>query len=194
MSPVRVAIVDDHVLVCEGLAHLLALVPGFDVVGTCPDGATAIRLVREATPDVVLLDLLLPDVHGLDMIAPLLAASPKTRIVVLSVQAEPEVAAEAVERGAKGLLSKTASPEELVAAVRRAAAGETIEIGAPPTARERDILAAVAEGWTNDRIACELGLTPKTVEGYVQRLMDRTGVHTRTGLVAYGRRIRLGRT
>lgn len=192
MERIRIAIVDDHTIVRDGLSRLLSLDPEFVIVGVCADGAHALALVESKKPAVLLLDLALPDVNGLDLIAPLLHKSPGTRVLVLSMHAEPAYATAALARGACGLVSKAASPEELTQAIRRVAAGEVLAAALRLLPREQEILDLLAEGHANEEIAGRLGLQPKTVEGYAQRLMDKLGVHTRAGLVAYARRASVG--
>lgn len=187
MERTRIAIVDDHAIVRDGLARLLAREGAFEIVGTCGDAATALRLAVSERPDILLLDLALPDANGLDLIVPLAERAPATRVLVLSMHAESAYAAAAAARGAWGLVPKTASPDELIAAIRRVASGERIPAPTRLLPREERVLEEIACGRTNDEIARCLGIQPKTVEGYAQRLMDKLGVHTRAGLVAYGR-------
>ncbi len=192
MATTRIAIVDDHTIVRDGLVRLLTRESDFVVVGSCGDAAGALRLVQEEGPDVLLLDLGLPDASGLDVIAPLAERSPATRVLVLSMHAEPAYATAALARGAWGLVSKAAAPDDLAAAIRRVAAGERIPAPVRLLPREQEVLDQVAAGRTNEEIARDLGIQPKTVEGYAQRLMDKLDIHTRAGLVAYGRRASLG--
>lgn len=192
MRGIRIAIVDDHTIVRDGLARLLASEPGFEVVGACADGASALRLAEAVRPGILLLDLALPDANGLDLIGPLADRCPETRVLVLSMHAEPAYATAALARGAWGLVSKAASPEELALAIRRVAAGERLPAAVRLLPREQEILGHLAAGRTNDEVALLLGLKPKTVEGYAQRLMDKLDIHTRAGLVAYARRGSVG--
>ena len=189
MAPIRIAIVDDHAIVRDGLSQLLSCVTDFEVVGTCGDAAGALRLVEERAPDVLLLDLALPAANGLDLIAPFAASNPAVRVLVLSMHGEPAYATAALERGAWGLVSKEAAPETLAGAIRRVSAGERIPVGVRLLPREEEVLRHLAMGESNEDIALALGIQRKTVEGYAQRLMDKLGVHTRAGLVAYGRRV-----
>ncbi|MEN6368921.1 MAG: response regulator transcription factor [Thermotogota bacterium] len=189
MGTTRIAIVDDHALVRDGLARLLTLETDFGVVGSCGDGAGALELAAALRPDVILLDIALPDIDGLDLIAKVLDRSPESRVLMLSMHSEPEYAAAAVARGARGLVAKSASAEALVEAIRRVAAGETLPSEERLSPREREILALVAAGRSNDEVACELGIQRKTVDGHCERLMEKLDVHTRAALVAYGRRI-----
>ncbi len=189
MGTTRIAIVDDHALVRDGLARLLALEADFSVVGSCGDGAGALDLAAALRPDVILLDIALPDVDGLDLIAKIRAKSPKSQVLMLSMHSEPEYAAAAVARGARGLVAKSASAEALVEAIRRVAAGETLPSEERLSPREREILALVAAGRSNDEVAQELGIQRNTVDGHCERLMKKLDIHTRAALVAYGRRI-----
>jgi len=185
----RIAIVDDHALVRDGLARLLALEAGFSVVGSCGDGAGALKLLAACRPDVVLLDISLPDADGLDLVGEIRRRNPETRVLMLSMHSEPEYAAEAIARGACGLVGKAASAETLVDAIRRVAAGETLPSAERLSPREREVLALVAAGRSNDEVAQELGMKRKTVDGHCERLMQKLEIHTRAALVAYGRRI-----
>jgi DNA-binding NarL/FixJ family response regulator len=175
-------------MVREGLSRVLGAEAGFEIVGTCGDGAGALGLVARCHPDVVLLDLALPDRDGLDLIGPMVERSPKTRILILSMFSEPEYAAAALDRGAFGLVAKSASPETLIDAIRRVARGDAIPAEHVLTAREQEVLTRLAAGDGNDEIAAALGIQCKTVEGYCQRLMDKLGIHTRAGLIAHARR------
>jgi DNA-binding NarL/FixJ family response regulator len=185
----RIAIVDDHALVRDGLARLLGLEEDLTVVGSCGDGAGTLTLAAACRPDVLLLDIALPDADGLDLVAEIRRVSPETRVLMLSMHSEPEYAAEAIARGACGLVAKSASAEALVDAIRRVAVGETLPSLDRLSPREREILALVAAGRSNDEVARELGIQRKTVDGHCERLMQKLDVHTRTALVAYGRRI-----
>ncbi|MDD5264091.1 MAG: response regulator transcription factor [Candidatus Bipolaricaulis sp.] len=189
MGTTRIAIVDDHALVRDGLARLLARESGLSVVGSCGDGAGALELVAACRPDVVLLDISLPDADGLDLVGEIRRRNPETRVLMLSMHSEPEYAAAAVARGACGLVGKAASPEALVDAIRRVAAGETLPTPQQLSPREREVLALVAAGRSNDEVARELGIQRKTVDGHCERLMHKLEIHTRAALVAYGRRI-----
>jgi len=185
----RIAIVDDHALVRDGLARLLGLEEDLTVVGSCGDGAGTLTLAAACRPDVLLLDIALPDADGLDLVAEIRRVSPETRVLMLSMHSEPEYAAEAIARGACGLVTKSASAEALVDAIRRVAAGETLPSLDRLSLREREILALVAAGRSNDEVARELGIQRKTVDGHCERLMQKLDIHTRAALVAYGRRI-----
>jgi len=187
---IRVAIVDDHRLVREGLAQVLGVEPGIEVVGEAGRGEDAAALAAACAPDVLLLDIALPDVDGLTTAERVLEEAPDTRILMLSMHSEPEYAAAARERGAHGLVGKSAPPETLIDAIRAVAAGEVVPVEGALSHREREVLALVADGSTNDEIADRLGIRVKTVEGHCERLMAKLDLHTRAGLVAHGRRIR----
>lgn len=189
--PIRVAIVDDHTLVRDALADLISAEPDFEVVADAGDAEAAVRAIAEARPDVLLLDIVLPDANGLDLIDRIRERSPATRVLILSMHSEPEHAAAARERGASGLIAKSAPIEELIAAIRTVATGDFIPVEGKLTDREREILARIGRGATNDEIAAALGLQPKTIEAYSQRLMSKLGVRTRAGLVGRARRLGL---
>ena len=189
MAPIRVAIVDDHRLVRDGLCSVLGAEADLEVVGASGSGREVSVLVAEFRPDVLLLDIALPDADGLSLIAEVRRDSPGTRVLMLSMHSEPEYVAAAVERGAAGLIGKDAAPDALVAAIRAVARGETLPVEGTLTEREREVLAGIAAGLSNREIAEKLGIRSKTVEGHCERLMRKLDIHTRAGLVAHGRRV-----
>ena len=191
---IRVAIVDDHRLVREGLMQVLTAEAGIEVVAEAGRGADAVALVCEFAPDVLLLDIALPDIDGLTVAELARAASPATRILMLSMHAESAYAAAALERGAHGLIGKSSSPEELIDAIRAVASGKRLSVQGALSPRERQVLGLIAAGATNDEIAARLRIRPKTVEGHCERLMAKLDIHTRAGLLAHGRRIGLPET
>ena len=189
MPGIRIAIVDDHALVRAGLVRLLSA--RYDVIGEAADAASALALVRRAAPDLLLLDLSLPDRDGLSAIPDLIAASPNTRILVLTMYDEPEYAAAAVAAGACGLVSKSSSAETLYAAIDAAVKGTLERPSFGLTEREQDVLSLLGEGKEDAEIAALLGISPRTVANHCARLMEKLGIHTRAGLIAHARRIRL---
>ncbi|RLE41330.1 DNA-binding response regulator [Candidatus Acetothermia bacterium] len=189
MPGIRIAIVDDHALVRAGLVRLLSA--RYDVIGEAADTASALALVRRASPDLLLLDLSLPDRDGLSAIPDLIAASPNTRILVLTMYDEPEYAAAAVAAGACGLVSKSASADTLYAAIDAAVKGTLERPSFGLTEREQDVLSLLGEGKEDAEIAALLGISPRTVANHCARLMEKLGIHTRAGLIAHARRIRL---
>ncbi len=189
MPGIRIAIVDDHALVRAGLVRLLSA--RYDVIGEAADTASALALVRRASPDLLLLDLSLPDRDGLSAIPDLIAASPNTRILILTMYDEPEYAAAAVAAGACGLVSKSASADTLYAAIDAAVKGTLERPSFGLTEREQDVLSLLGEGKEDAEIAALLGISPRTVANHCARLMEKLGIHTRAGLIAHARRIRL---
>lgn len=188
---IRLAIVDDHRLVREGLKAILATIGGFEVVGESACGADVLSLVESSHPDVLLLDIALPDADGLTILSDLRIRFPETRVLMLSMHSEPEYAAAAVERGAAGLVGKDGSPEALLDAIRLIAAGGTLPVEKAMSPRETEILGLIARGQSNEAIADHLGVSVKTIAGHVERVMRKVGIHTRAGLVAHGRRLNL---
>lgn len=189
MKPIRVAIADDHAIVREGLTRLLDSYPEIEVVGTAKDGLTAVELARTHAPDVFLVDIAMPNLDGISAIPRLAQASPTTRILILSMYDEPEYAQAAIRHGACGLVSKAASTQTLIAAIQTAFRGEHLPIGQQLSPRERQILAMIVVGESNDQIAAKLSIRPKTVDHHCQRLMEKLDIHTRVGLIAYAKRI-----
>jgi len=189
MRPIRVAIADDHAIVRAGLTRLLDSYSQIEVVGTASGGLAAIELARAQAPDVLLMDIAMPDLDGISAIARLTKASPTTRILILSMYDEPEYAQTAIRHGAYGLVSKAASTEALVTAIQAAFRNDPLPCGQTLSPRERQILALIATGETNDQIATRLSIRPKTVDHHCHRLMEKLDIHTRPGLIAYARRI-----
>jgi DNA-binding NarL/FixJ family response regulator len=210
-APIRVLIVDDHPLVREGLRHIL-VPPGFEVVGEAGDGTEAIALTASHGPDVVVLDINLPDRTGLEVIGALKRQRAGVKILMLSVHDHPEYVLESVRSGAHGYLRKDSLPEELREAIRVVHRGETHfaaasadrrEPAAPMlaaatahrlellTRRERDVLVGVASGKTNKEIAADLGLSVRTVESYRETLVRKLGIPTTAGLTRFALEARL---
>lgn len=196
--PIRLMLVDDHEIVREGLRTLLDQEEDLAVVGEAEDGEAAVRLAAELHPDVVLMDVMMPGMGGIEATRRLLAlpAPPHPpRILMLTSLAEEGAIREAVAAGAMGYLMKDVSKVELVRAVRDAARdrptlhpeAQRILMKRPEktplddlTPRERSVLDLVAEGKSNRQIANRLGLTEGTVKGYVSILLDKLGVQDRT--------------
>jgi DNA-binding NarL/FixJ family response regulator len=191
MKRIRIVIADDHALVREGLSRLLSSYSEIEVVGLAEDGISAIDRARDTTPDVLLLDIAMPNLDGLAAIPRIIEASRTTQILVLSMYDEPEYARAAVERGACGLVSKAASADSLCKAIQGAARGETLPVRRALSQREREVLALIGAGRTNAQIASTLSIQEKTVEHHHQRLMDKLEIHTQAGLVAHARRVGL---
>jgi len=183
--PIRVAIVDDHPVVREGTAALLATVPGLCIAGTAGSLEDSIPLLDPAAVDVLLLDIRLGSQSGLTLLG---GKASLPAIVVLTAYDYPQYAAAALRLGASGFVLKTAPIAELVEAIRRVASGGLAfgvrPIGLAPifTAREREVVALVVEGRSNDEIGAALGITSKTVEAHLSRLFDRLGLQSRTEL------------
>ncbi|MEO8197919.1 MAG: response regulator transcription factor [Thermoanaerobaculia bacterium] len=196
--PLRLMLVDDHEIVREGLRTLLEQEEDLEVVGEAEDGESAVRMAAERHPDVVLMDVMMPGMGGIEATRRLLALpSPPAppRVLMLTSLADEAAIREAVAAGAMGYLMKDVSRAELVRAVRDAARdrptlhpeAQRILMKRPEksplddlTPRERSVLDLVAEGKSNRQIANRLGLTEGTVKGYVSILLDKLGVQDRT--------------
>ncbi|PVZ11083.1 response regulator [Actinomycetospora cinnamomea] len=201
---VRVMVVDDHPIWREGVARDLAE-RGVDVVATAPDGAAAVRIAPATRPDVVLMDLQLPQLSGAEATARIRAALPDTRVLVLSASAEHGDVLGAVRAGASGYLVKSAGLDELVDAVTRTAAGQAVFSpglaglvlgeyrrleGVGPdeprlTPRETEVLRLVAKGLTARAIASRLTLSHRTVENHVQNSLRKLQLANRVELTRY---------
>jgi two-component system, NarL family, response regulator DevR len=208
----RVVIADDHALYREGLARLLRKFD-IEVVGEAPDGEAAVRIVERTAPDVVLLDLRMPGVSGLEATRRLSDRAVPSPVIVLSVSAEESDVTEAIAAGASGYVLKRIGSGELVDAVRTVAAGRSLldpEVTAQVLARlrnasqveeagafselteqERRVLAHLAQGRSNRVIAAEMGLAEKTVRNYVSSILAKLSLASRSQAVAYAIRKRL---
>jgi DNA-binding NarL/FixJ family response regulator len=205
----RVMVVDDHPMWREGVARDLTEA-GFDVVATIGEGRQAVRVAGAARPDVVVLDLQLPDTSGVEVISGLLAAVPGIRVLMLSASGEQQSVLDAVKAGATGYLVKSASSQEFLEAVRRTAAGDAVftpglaglvlgeyrrlatapdqpdDDGAPKlTDRETEVLRLVAKGLSYRQIAERLGLSHRTVQNHVQNTLGKLQLHNRVELTRY---------
>ena len=198
---IRVLLVDDHAVVREGLRNFLALQDGMEIVGEASDGAEALEQAQRLEPDVILMDLVMPGLDGIGAMRQLRVRSPGSRVIVLTSFLEDERVLPAIQAGAAGYLLKNVAPAELARAIRAAHAGEAIidptaaarlvhaiaddtrpRIEEPErlTRRERDVLALIAHGRSNKRIALELGISEKTVKTHVGHLLAKLGVTDRT--------------
>ncbi len=194
---IRVAIVEDHPVVIRGLAAALGARDGIELVGAARTLAEARALLASTPCDVVLLDLRLPDGSGVDLLRA--SGDDGPAFVVLSSFMTPEYVSAAIAMGASGFLLKTSETEDIEAAVTTAASGALAFTGeqlrearraawAPLTPRERAVLAGVMAGRSNDELTGDLGLSKKTVEGYITRLLARFGLATRTELAVKAER------
>lgn len=200
-QPIRVAIVEDHVMVAEALSAVLAADPDIVVVGTAGTVRDGVDLARDLNPDVVLMDLLLPDGDGASATAEIRAVSPRTRVVLITSASGDDIIASAIDAGCSGLLSKTEPVANVRTAIHRAGAGEAVFVPedllglvdrlshadrttAGLTQREREVLELLAQGSTTQGIASTLVLSLHTVRNHVRNVMTKLGAHSRLEAVA----------
>jgi len=201
--PIRILIADDHGVVAEGLKSLAEAEPGIEVVGIVADGREAVKHARESKPDVVVMDMSMPELNGADATQAILQNDPTCRVIVLSMYAEREYVRRALKAGAMGYVIKRSAAKELVDAIRSVHAGQRylsprvadvmIEAGADDkddllsklSMREREVLQLLAEGNTGAEIAQRLSLSQKTVETYRARLVEKLGIRDLPGLVRF---------
>ena len=212
MSHLKILLVEDHALVRAGMRALLQKIEGTEVVADVGDGLDAVKYVRTATPDLVLMDIAMPGLNGLDATARIVKESPTTRVILLSMHANEEYLRQALHVGASGYLLKGAELAELELALKTVAGGEryltpavakyAVEayreksegpVGplAKLSMRQREILQLVAEGQTTKDIAHRLNLSVKTVETHRSQLMERLDIHDVPGLVRFAIRVGL---
>ena len=209
MKTIRIVLADDHALVREGLRGLLAEEPGFEVVGEAADAAEAVEVAARETPDLMLLDILMPGGSGIEALRRIRERVPKTKVVMLTSVAEERAVVEAMEAGASGYLMKDVSRQSLVKAIREAAQGARVlhaeaeralastarperSTLADLTERERAVLVLIAQGRSNRQIANRLNLTEGTVKGYVSTVLDKLGVQDRTQAALLAANLGLG--
>jgi NarL family two-component system response regulator LiaR len=208
-EPIRVLIVDDHAVVREGLRTFLELQDGLEVVGEAGDGDEAVGLAERLRPDVVLMDLVMPKLDGVEAMRELRQRVPGARVIVLTSFLDDDRLLPALRAGAAGYLLKNVQPQELARAVRAADGGEALIDPAVAarlvealadgraddhperlTPREREVLGLIGRGFSNKRIALELGVAEKTVKTHVSHLLAKLGVADRTQAALYA--VRLG--
>jgi NarL family two-component system response regulator LiaR len=202
MTPIRVALVDDHPVITDGLKRLLSDYDDLDVVGTAGGGSAGIALCAELHPDVVLMDLSMPEIDGVEATRRVIAANPAIRVIALTGFLDEETLRGVFDAGASGYLLKTVSGDDLAEAVRAVSKGLaslSLEVlsklhlahspddghAASLTARELDVLRCLAEGATNKSIAHELSLSPGTIRVYVSSILAKLGVENRTAAARY---------
>ena len=205
-APLRVMLADDHTLVRAGLHKLLDAIPSVAVVGEAGDGQTLLELAAQHHPDVVLMDIAMPGLNGLEATARLLHDNPAVRVMILSMHQSEEYVRRALRLGAVAYLLKDAAPMELELALAAVMRGETYlspavskgvvsdyvqrlrsddQAGDPLSARQREVLQRIAQGLSTKEIARQLDLSVKTVETHRTSLMKLLDVHEVTGLVRY---------
>lgn len=212
---IRILIADDHLVVREGLHLIPGMEEDLEVVGEAPDGETAVRLVEELSPDVVLMDLRMPGIDGLQAIEQILARWPQMAIVILTTYNEDELMIRSLQAGARGFLLKDTGRQTLFHTIRAAARGETLlqtevtmrimahtdqaaESTPPPssatepaeqvvlTERELEVLTAVARGDRNKEIALQLGVTERTIKAHLTNVYNKLGVDSKAAAVSVG--------
>ena len=209
MSPIRVLLADDHLIIRQGLRLILETEDGFEVVGEAADGAEALRLCAELHPDVVLMDLRMPGMDGLTAIEKLRAGQSAVAVVILTTFNEDDLMLRGLQAGARGYLLKDTDRESLFDAIRAAARGETLlkpeimarvlsRAGINPAAsntnnsaptfdlteREREVLEAVAKGERSKEIALRLGISERTVKAHLSSIYNKLGVDSRAAAIA----------
>lgn len=209
MAPLRVVLADDHTLVRSGIRSLLEGMPNVQVVGEAGDGQTALALIEQHKPDVVLMDVAMPGLNGLDTLSRIHSDYPNVRVLILSMHTNEAYVNKALRFGAMGYLLKDAATIELELALQAIVRGDTYLSPAvskqlvaghvqrdesapnPLTPRQREILQAIAEGNSTQQIAQKLKISVKTVEAHRAQLMDRLDIHEVAGLVRYAIKIGL---
>ena len=205
---IRLLLVDDHVVVRGGLRMLLEGEPDLEIAGEAASASEAINQVSRLEPDVILMDIGLPDMSGIEATRQIKALYPRTAVIALTIHEDEEYFFKMLEAGASGYVPKRAAPEELITAIRVAAGGEVYlypslakllvkdylgqsqssqsqETLEDLTPRETEVLMHLAEGETNTEIADALGISPKTVARHRENLMNKLNLHSRTELVKY---------
>ena len=209
MAKIRVLIVDDHGVVRQGLRTYLELLDDIEVIGEAENGLAAVAQVGQHQPDVVLMDLVMPEMDGIEATRQVSAISPSTRVVVLTSFADDEKVFPAIKAGARGYLLKDVSPADLANAIRAVQAGEThlhpeitkklVEQLASPkpdqeplpddlTPRELEILRLIAQGMNNRQIALALTISEKTVKTHVSNILSKLHLADRTQAAIYAHR------
>jgi DNA-binding NarL/FixJ family response regulator len=206
-ATVRVLMVDDHPVVLAGLKALVGAEPGLTVVGEARDGRTALRMAIQLAPEVVVMDISLPEMNGVELAAALRQQRPDCRILVLTVHEERAYLRQLLELGVSGYLLKRSAADELPRAIHAVAAGGTyldpaiagkVVAGLPRgtavprssdaaelSEREADVLRLIASGHSNKAISGRLNISIKTVETYKARAMEKLGFHSRVDVVRY---------
>jgi two-component system response regulator NreC len=208
MQKIKVLVVDDHTIVRDGICALLALAGDIEVVGEATNGSEAIARVRELNPDVVIMDIAMPKMGGLEATRRIAKEFPRTKVLVLTQYDDKEYFFPVIESGALGFISKAAASSELTAGIRSVYHGDSYlspsvtrlmvenyqrTAGKIPnrdpynqlTEREREVFKLLAEGHSTQQIAKMLVITAKTAEGHKTNLMAKLGVHNRVELVKY---------
>ncbi len=211
MQKIRVLVVDDHTIVRDGISALLSLAGDIEVVGEATNGNEALEKVSALHPDVVLMDIAMPIMGGLEATRRISKEFPKTKVLVVTQHDDKEYVFPVLESGASGLISKAGASSELASGIRSVYKGDSFLSPSVArllvenfqntaggrskqdpyntlTGREREILKLLAEGYSTQKIAEMLVITPKTVEGHKTNLMAKLGIHNRIDLVKYALR------
>jgi len=211
MQKIKVLIVDDHAILRDGISALLSLAADIEVIGEAENGREAIDRARQLAPDVVLMDIAMPAMDGLEATRHIHKESPQMKVLTLTQYDDREHLLSLLEAGAEGFISKTAASSELASAIRSVYQGDSflspsvaklllkhyrqgvrVGKGQDPydqlTDREREVLKLLAEGHTSQQIADTLVISPKTVDGHRTNLMAKLDIHNRTDLVKYALR------
>jgi len=207
----RVVVVDDHELLRTGTRRILEDAAGFSVVGEAGDGEGALEVIADTKPDVVLVDIRLPGINGIDLARRLASDFPTTTVLILSAYDDENYVRAALAAGVAGYLLKTMPSDELVRAITAACDGTTVPEGGPSgrgerdeqpvrdallprlTVREQEVVRLVARGMSNKAIARQLGISPRTVEGHLNHVFQKLDTTSRTELVHYALASRLFR-
>jgi len=205
---IKLLLVDDHPIVLDGIKSHLCAQPDFEVVGDAANGQEALRKAKLTLPDVVLMDISMPHMNGIEAMTNLRKQVPNAKVLILTMHDSKEYIAQVVRSGARGYLLKDSAPAELVGAIKAVHGGEvyfspsvskvlieemadgnkrSLDVPAPPplTDREREVLSLIAEGLLNKQIADRLGIGVRTIETHRERIMRKLDIHTVAGLTKY---------
>jgi len=205
---IKLLLVDDHPIVLDGIKSHLCAQPDFEVVGDAANGQEALRKAKLTLPDVVLMDISMPHMNGIEAMTNLRKQVPNAKVLILTMHDSKEYIAQVVRSGARGYLLKDSAPAELVSAIKAVHGGEvyfspsiskvlieemadgnkrSLDAPAPPplTDREREVLSLIAEGLLNKQIADRLGIGVRTIETHRERIMRKLDIHTVAGLTKY---------